>query len=307
MRLALKKGFEWIYSFLTSREMAIGLFGVICLFALTGTFIEKEGFYSNPLFIAMIGLMGLNLLLCTVRRKKALSWPILVLHVGVILTLSGSVVSSFGFVSTVNIYEGTTVNKVYRWDLKKDVSLGMEIALKKINIEYYPIPVKVGVLKQGEKVGLYTLKTGESFALDNYEIKVETLEFPLETLKLKIFNQGYYIGSTDTSGERNLPLNFPYDFVLVAYKDPHLKRMWIDLALLKGSEVIAEGTSEVNSPFIWQNLRFYHVQIAQDPYGFRYAGIQIRNDPGRFYTFLGFSVIGLGSVLYFISKVYGSR
>jgi len=303
----LKKGFEWIYAFLTSREMAVGLFGAICLFALIGTVIEKEDFYSNPLFITLIALMGLNLLLCSVRRRKALSWPILILHAGIILTLMGSVVSSFGYVSTVNIYEGTAVDKVYRWDLKKDVPLGMELALKKINMEYYPISVKVGVLRQGEKVGLFILKTGESFKLDNYEIKVEALEFPSETLILSVFDQGHLIGSADTSGERDLPADFPYSFVLVAYKNPHLKRMWVDLMLLKGSDVIAEGTSEVNHPFVWQNLRFYHVQVDQDPQGFLYAGIQIRKDPGRFYVFLGFSVIGLGSIVYFISKVYGTR
>ena len=303
----MKKGFEWIYAFLTSREIAIGLFGAICLFALMGTVIEKEDFYSNPLFITLIALMGLNLFLCSIRRRKALSWPILILHAGIILTLMGSVVSSFGYVSTVNIYEGTAVDKVYRWDLKKDVPLGMELAVKKINMEYYPISVKVGVLRHGEKVGLFILKTGESFNLDNYEIKVETLEFPSETLILNVFDQGHYIGSADTSGEKDLPADFPYDFVLVAYKDPHLKRMWVDLMLLKGSEVIAEGTSEVNHPFVWQNLRFYHVQVDQDPQGFLYAGIQIRKDPGRFYAFLGFSVIGLGSIVYFISKVYGTR
>ena len=272
----MKKGFEWLYSFLTSRELAIGLFGIICLFALTGTFLKREGFYSNPLFITLIVLMGLNLLLCSVRRRKALSWPIFILHAGIILTLMGSVISSFGYVSTVNVYEGTAVDKVYRWDLKKDVSLGMELAVKKIDIEYYPVPVKVGVLRHGEKVGLYILKTGERFQLDNYEIEVETLEIPSENLILNVFDRGYFIGTADTSGEKDLPLDFPYDFVLVAYKDPHLKRMWIELALLQGSEVIAEGTSEVNSPFIWKNLRFYHVQTAQDQYGFRYAGIQIR-------------------------------
>ena len=303
----MKKGFEWIYSFLTSRELAIGLFGVICLFALSGTFIGKEGFYSNPLFITLIVLMGLNLLLCSVRRRKALSWPILILHGGIILTLAGSVISSFGYVSTVNIYEGTAVDKVYRWDLKKDVSLGMDLAVKKIHMEYYPVPVKVGVLRHGEKVGLFILKTGERFELDNYENEVKALDLPSENLILNVFHQGHLIGSADTSGERDLPPDFPYEFVLVAYKTPHLKRMWIDLALLQGSDVIAEGTSEVNSPFIWKNLRFYHVQTARDQYGFRYAGIQIRNDPGRIFVFFGFGVIGLGSVLYFASKAYGSR
>jgi len=229
------------------------------------------------------------------------------MHLGAIFTLMGSLIGIFGFVTTVNIYEGTTVDKVYRWDINQDIPLGMELTLKKINMEYYPIPVKVGVLRGNEKVGLFILKTGESFNLGGYEIKSETLEFPSESLRLSVFNNGDFIGSADTSGGDDLPPDFPYKFVLVAFKNPSLKRMWLDLRLSRGSEIIAEGTSEVNSPFTWKGLRFHHTQVARDTYGIPFAGIQITKDPGRPFIFFGFGIMGLGSALYLITRVYGSK
>jgi hypothetical protein len=305
--LPLKNGFKWVYSFIASRELAIVLFSAVCLFAIFGTILGKEGIYSSPIFRIIIGLIGANLLFCTLQRAKTLPKSIFIMHIGVIVTLTGGVVSTFGYVATVNIYEGTSVDKAYRWDIDKDIPLGMELALEKINMEYYPIPVKVGVLRGKEKVGLHILKTGESFNLGDYEVKVDTLELPSENLKLSVFNQRHFIGTADTSGVSNLPPDFPYEFVLVAFRDPSLKRMWVNLRLSKGSETIAEGTSEVNSPFEWKGLRFHHVQIARDPYGMPYAGIQITNDPGRAYVFFGFSIIGIGSLLYFMGRVYGSK
>jgi hypothetical protein len=298
---------KWLYHFLASKGLALSLFGILCLILIPWTLAEETGIYINGILRGLLGLVGLNLLLCTLLRMKTLSKPVIIMHLGTILTLLGTVIDFFGFVATVNIYEGTTVDKVYRWDINEDISLGMELALKKINIEYYPTPVKVGVLKGKEKVGLFILKTGESFNLESYEVKVEALEFPSEVLKLNIFNKGHLIGSADTSGVTDLPPGFPYRFVLVAFKNPSLKRMWVDLRLLKGSEIIAEGTSEVNSPFSWEGLRFHHVQIARDPYGIPYAGIQITKDPGRPYIFFGFAIMGLGSILYLLKRVYGFK
>jgi len=279
----------------------------LCLILIPTTFIEERGIYLNRAISAVLGLIGLNLLLCTLRRIKTVSMPVLILHCGTILTLAGGVVSSFGFVATVNVYEGSTVDKVYRWDIKKDIPLGVELTVKKINIDYYPIPVKVGVLKDKEKVGLFVLKTGEGFNLENYKVKVDALEFPSENLKLSIFNQGHFIGTADTSGESNLSQDFPYKFVLVAFKNPHLKRMWVDLSLSRGSAIIAEGTSEVNRPFKWQGLYFYHTATERSPYGIPYAGIQITKDPGRPYVFLGFGVTGSGAILYLIRRIARRR
>jgi len=273
----------------------------MCLVLLPSAVTEERSVYLSRLSDIILGLIGLNLLLCTVQRVRTLSKPTLIIHLGVIATLIGSVISSFGFLATVNIYEGSSVDRVYRWDTKEDVPLGVEVGVKKINMEYYPIPLKVGVLKGNEKVGLFELKTGDSFAVGDYVIRADALEFPSEILKLRIFDREGAIGSADTSGAKNLPSNFPYDFVLVAFKNPSLKRMWVDLLLSKGTQIIAEGTSEVNSPFSWKGLNFYHTRIDRDKYGMSYAGLQITRDPGRPYVYAGFIIMGLGFLLYIVT------
>src|SRR4030043_956166 len=298
---------KWLYHFLASKGLALSLFGILCLILIPWTLSEETSIYLGKILRGILWLIGLNLLFCTLLRIKTLSKPILIMHLGTIFTLFGTVIGFSGFVATVNLYVGTAVDKVYRWDINEDIPLGMELTLKKINMEYYPIPVKVGVLRGNEKVGLFILKTGESFNLGGYEIKSETLEFPSESLRLSVFNNGHFIGSTDTSGGDDLPPDFPYKCVLVAFKNPSLKRMWLDLKLSRGSEIIAEGTSEVNSPFTWEGIRFHHTQVARDPYGIPFAGIQITKDPGRPYIFFGFGIMGLGSVLYFIKRVYGHK
>ncbi|HEY6007008.1 MAG TPA: ResB-like family cytochrome C biogenesis protein [Geobacteraceae bacterium] len=260
--------------------------------------------YANPFFLSLIGVFGLNLALCTVRRFKALAKPVLILHGGVILTLFGCILTSFGYVATVNVYEGAMVDRVYRWDLERDVPLGVNLAVKKINWEFYPVPVRIGVLKGGEKKGLYTLKTGGSFDVDDYRVQVGPLEYPSERLKLTVFEKDRCIGSYDTSGPNDLPPDFPYAFKLVGYRTPALKRMWVDLAVSRNAEKLAEGISEVNSPFQWGGLYFYNVQVDRDAAGEPYAGIQIVRDPGRPYVFAGFAVMGLGAVLSFKRRFF---
>ena len=303
--MTIPEGMKKRISWLASTECAVVLFLAIALLAIPGTFTESRAIYSSPLFLSLLGCFGLNLVLCTVKRLKTLSRPVLIMHSGVILTLAGCIATSFGYVATVNVYEGDRTDLVYRWDKKQDVPLGAELVVKKVNREYYPIPVKVGVLRGEEKEGLFVLKTGESFDLKNYRVKVESLEFPAENLKLSVFDQGRLIGTCDTASASALPPGFPYVFKLVAYQNPSLKRLWVDLALARNSEMLAEGTSEVNSPFQWNGLYFYNTLVDRDAAGTVYAGIQIVRDPGRPYVFAGFAIMGLGAVLSFIRRFYG--
>jgi hypothetical protein len=295
------------FRFVCSTEFAIALFLAICILAIPGTFSESRKIYSSPLFVTLLGLLGVSTISCTVRRIKHLPFSVLLIHSGVILLLAGAVVSSYGYVTTVNIYEGTGVTEAYRWDKNADTPLGFELKVKKIYTEYYPVPVKVGVLRNGEKQALFTLNTAESFNLDEYAVRVEQLDTIKKKLNLSISRQGQFIGTADTSGWRELPADFPYDFRLVAFKNHFLKRMWVDLQLSVDSRIIAEGSSEVNKPFQWSGLDFFHVQTKMDQNGRMYAGIQIVRDPGRPFVFASFIVLGIGVLLTFVRRIYGNH
>ena len=290
-----------------STECAVALFLAIAVIAIPGTFMEDRTIYSSPLFLSLLGAFGLNLLFCTLKRLKTIPKPVLVLHVGVLLTLAGCIATTFGYIATVNVYEGSSVNRFYRWDEKKDVDLGFDLLVKKINTEYYPIPVKVGVLKGKNKEKLFVLKTGESFEYDNYRITVESLDLATEHLNLGVFEHNRKIGTYNTSGLSDLPPGFPYNFALVAFQNPRLKRLWVDLNIHKNAEKVAEGTSEVNGPFQWDGLYFYNTQTGKDPAGAPYAGIQIVRDPGRPFVFAGFAVMALGAVLSFKRRFISNR
>lgn len=292
-----------LWNTLTSTRFALALFILIALLAVVGTLPGMQAVCHHPAFLGLLGLLGLNTLCCTLRKRKGIGWPVLVVHTGVIITLVGGVVSGFGFVSTVNLYEGDTVDQAYRWDVERDMPLGFAMTLVKINREFYPVPVKVGVLKGAEKVGLYVLKTGEAFAMNGYRVRVDDFDLARQKLRLTVSSNGQTVGSADTEGGGNLPAAFPFRFKLVAYQTPKLKRLWVDLRLASNGQLLADGKSEVNGPLHWNNLSFYNTQTAVDPGGRPYAGIQIVKDPGRPIAFAGFVVTALGAILAFVRRV----
>lgn len=294
--------------FLASTELAIALFLVISVVAIPGTVSNNRAIYSSPLFIALLALFGLNLILCTQRRFSSISWPVLVLHSGVLVTLLGCIVASFGYVATVNVYEGTRVDQVYRWDLKADAPLGAVMELKKINFEFHPMPIRIGVLKGEAKEGLFELKTGQSFQVGGYRVEVGQVEFNSENLRLTVFQGDRPVGTFDTlPGTGTLPKEFPYSFKLVAFKTPRMKRLWVDLQLTDSSGATVSGSSEVNGPFQWNGLYFFNTQVDRDSKGVPYAGIQIVRDPGRWLVFVGMSIVALGAVLATVRRWYGAR
>jgi len=301
------KRLESSYHFLSSKQLALVLFLLLCVSLIPGTLAES-GFHASRVSRVIIACMVVNLVLCTARRIRTLPLPVLIMHVGTIITLSGGMISSLGFIATVQIYEGMGTENVFRWDLEQDVPLGATLSVKKINEEFYPVPVRIGVLKGTEKVGLFELKTGGSFSLEGYTVKAEALDPGAENLKLSVFQRGRLIGSLDTEGtERDVPSGFPYDFKLVAYKTPALRRVAVDLLFSRGAEIVAEGTTEINAPFTWNGLFFHMTNLERDEYGAPYAGLQIVKDPGKPFVFLGFTVITIGSLFWLYKKLYGRR
>jgi hypothetical protein len=303
----LKELIRWLYRFLASKELTIALFATLCLFLAFTTFSEEDNIIVWNIIRALFVLALTCLSLCTLQRIKHLPIPVLLIHSGVILTFIGGWIGSYGFVATVNIYEGTFSDKVFRWDLKKDVSLGVDIIIEKLHEEYYPVLVKVGVLKDGEKSELIILETGEDFELDKYNVRVDSIDIYKKKLDLSVYGKGEYIGAADTYGRSDLPPDFPYEFKLVAYVDPVIKKTRVDMKLARDDQIVAEGSAEVNSPFKWEGLNFYHTATNTDKAGNPFIGLQITNDPGLPYVYTGFGIIAIGGFWYIIRRFSGRR
>lgn len=284
---------------LASLQAAVIIFLLVSLLALPGTFLaERAPYYGSWLISLPLALLFASLFLCTVIRRGTLARSVLILHAGILIVAVGFFIRNlFGYVATTNIYEGAAVQNTYRWDRAREMPLGFTLSLKKINYEYYPAPLKIGILFNGEKKELKTLATGESFRLGEHTVTPERLLLDPPRVDLRITTGDTLLGRMATDGKGDLPASFPYTFKLVAFQTPKIKKSWVELEVAPADRPVKRGMSAVNTPFSWENLTFHHVQNAADSAGRPYAGIQIVKDPGRPLVFAGLALVSVGAVL----------
>lgn len=211
----------------------------------------------------------------------------------------GSLAGNFGYIATINLYVDDNTTTAYRWDLYADTPLGFKIVIKKINREYYPVAIKIGVIDHGKQAALFQLKTGESFTYGKYRIKAGEINPEENSINLNIYRNeqlvSHYQTTITTENRVEMP-EFPLSFKLVAYKKPTVKKTWLNIEVTQDGKT-TKGVSGVNQPFTWNSLRIFHTKTGRDPFGKPYAGIQIVKDPGIYVVYLGFCVIFSGCLL----------
>ena len=169
-----------------SPKVTIGLFALqVCVLLPTTFSTELATALRIPSHI-ILALIGLNLAVCSLYRLKSLRTSTLIIHLGVLIILVGGLINLLGFVATINIYEGNSTDQVYRWDIEKDVNLGFDLRVAGINLDFYPIGVKIGVLKKGRKAGLVASHTGDSFVFEKYQIQIVSLNQQTKDLELAV-------------------------------------------------------------------------------------------------------------------------
>jgi len=293
MQPAVKKTIEW----LASTQLSLILFGLLAAAAIPGTLLKSQReYYGHPAFVLILTAFALHLLICTCKRWQSLSRSTLVVHGGVLLTLVGALLTGRGYVATVNIYEGDSTATVYRWDLKQDTPFSHEIRVKKINTEFHPVPLQIGVMKGDQKHLLKTVKTGEIFQLDDYTVKAERFDPWREAVSITVLKGSQVVGTVDTAGVSTLPDDFPFSFKLVAFQNAVIKRFWVDLELLANGHVVTSGITEINHPFNWNGLDFFNTEISLDQEKRPYAGIQIVSDPGKYVVYAGMFILSVGTI-----------
>ena len=293
-----------IIDLLASKRLALFLFFSLAIFLIPETLLQANTSFYKLIKICLLSLFAANLLVCTVSRYKALRHHTLIIHLGCLVTIIGSMIGNFGYIATINLHPGISSDIAYRWDLEGDAPLGFSLEIKKINTEYYPVMVKIGVLENGNQAGLFQLQTGESFEFKGYTVETGSLDLEDRSLGLTIFKNNQLISQKKTTialSDTDKEIESPFICKLVAFKTPTVKKTWVDIGVTQDGQE-TEGTTGVNQPFVWNGVRFFHTETGHDRYGAAYAGIQIVRDPGIAVVYLGFLCILLGCSLLLYEK-----
>jgi cytochrome c biogenesis protein ResB len=297
-----------LFSRLASLEVALAFLLLIGLAAIPGTFVDnRHAYYGSGAFILLLAGFSANLIICTIHRWRRLATSVLVVHLGILLTIAGFVVRELtGTVATINVYEGEPANKFYLPYSEVDIDLGFSLQVHKIHTEYYPVPVRIGVMKGAEKISLHTTKTGDEFTVPGYRVVVDKFISLDHAVKLFVYDGKRLIGNIEVKDTSDPLAGFPFTFRLVAFQTPQIRRSWVDLELTRPNQAPLKGESEINRPLSLHGYEFYYVQSAYDDNGRIYAGIQIVKDPGRPFTFLGMAVAALGALMAAYRRLHGT-
>ncbi len=303
-----KNSYLSLFSCLSSLKVALVFLLLIGLAAIPGTFVDnRHAYYGSGAFILLLAGFSANLIICTIQRWRRLAISVLVVHLGVLLTIAGFVVRELtGTVATINVYEGESTRTFYLPYDDVDIDLGFSLFVRAIHKDYYPVPVRIGVLKGNEKLSLHTVNTGDEFDLEKFRVVVERFNPLNRSVHLSMYDGSRLLGTTDLVDESMPTADFPFRLRLVAFQTPHLKRSWVDLEIAKTGQAPVTGQSEINQPLSAQGYDFYYVQNAADDNGRIYAGIQIVKDPGRPLTFLGMAVAAIGALMAAYRRLYGT-
>lgn len=287
---------------LAAKKFTFILLVPLLIALILSTFLVSFNYELITVIRILLALLAGNLSICTWRNWRVLSTAVTMIHIGVLLVLGGGLWGAAGYIATINIYEGEGSATAYRWDQQQDSDLGFLLNITKIHQKLYPTTVKIGILKNGKKIKLEQINTGQSFTFDQNKIAVKDLDIANKNLKLIITTKGksqeYYTG-----GSHKQLANSALAFDLVAYSTPAIKKAWVDLEIHKQGKIVAQGQSTVNHPLKWQGLKFYHTQTSHDEYGRAFAGIQIVNDPGIPMVYSGFFMLFVGGLLLLLKKM----
>lgn len=290
-----------MFSTLTSKKFTLFLLGALALTLIPST-VSKTPIFINAGCL-LLAILVITLSLCTISHWRRLHGGVLLIHTGVLIILIGSIVSRAGFIATVNIYEGDSIDTAFRWDRQKDTALGFTLELNSIHHDFYPVAVRVGVLIDDQPRKLYELKTGESFTHEGFHVEALDLNPSVPSLRLAI-TEPDGIRSIQTASKETPAQQSEITLQLVAFQTPIIKRSWVDLTMTPTTGPPLSGEAEVNHPLQWHGLRFYHTATNSDPYGKPYAGIQIVKDQGIPLVYIGFLMLCLGNGIFLFKKWY---
>ncbi|MFH1578249.1 MAG: cytochrome c biogenesis protein ResB [Candidatus Omnitrophota bacterium] len=334
-----------IAGFFSSVKLAITLLVFIILASIIGTFIPQGissaeyiqrygrgvynlfslfGFtyiYRVWWFILLLSLLGLNLLICTLKRIKFLkkSSGLIITHVSILVILSGAIVGAlWGERGFMSIYEGEIRGSFMLNNQERKIDF--QVQLEEFILEWYPEnhQITAGV-KNPEINKVFNIEAGKKYPIEGTNYIFEALRY-LPDFYLDSSNNAktrgeapnnpavlVRINNGEVNEERWLFANFP-DFSEGKDKNIRLSYQWLGrikdfksrLRVIEDEEVILTKTIEVNHPLKFRGYTFY--QSSYDPEQPNWTGLQVVKDPGVALVYLGFILLNIGIILVFYTK-----
>lgn len=281
----------------SSTRLAVWLFVLLAAVLIPFVFFRAQPFLRWAVATLLV-LLGMNLACCTVTRFTSLRRPTLLCHGGFLLVLCGALWGMTGYVATVNLYENDQVSTLYRWDREEDFQPGFAVRVGQVRQSWYPVSVKIGVLRDGKKADLYETREGGFFDIDGVRIEVESFAVDTEQAALVARGgDGAELARISTAdGSEFVHGGAVYAFRLVAFKEPAVREVAVPVEVLLDEAVAAAGVISINNPLDWQGHRIFLTSVDHDQYGNPYVGLQITKDPGVLVVYAGFAVLCVGAL-----------
>ncbi len=326
--------------FLASPPFLYGLLLALLLLCVAGTLLPKIDIYHSLLFTALLGLLGINLTLCTWQRQihawlygkgqaprdgvlltrgVRLRLDVLLTHLAVLTILIGGMLSAIlGLHGSLPLSVGESKNMT---EGPQGFRLPFSVKLEDFGIEYYDSglhSLTVTSRREGwsEK---FDVQPGATALLRAGAIQIKVLEYFPDFI---IDNQGpatrssapqnpaLHLEITDREGsEKHWAFaRFP-DFhgeaksrYQVSYEPAFgkIKQFHSQVAIIQGGWVAVRRAIEVNQPLRWGGYTLY--QAGYDPENPQYSSLLVSRDPGVPLVYAGFLLLTVGLTWTFLRR-----
>ena len=267
--------------------------------------------FRSPFFLVPGALLFLNILFCAGSRLASMSprrsrtWTFAGIHLGLILLGGGLLTDGlFGFVGTQYFHLGVPSSSYFNWRTNRDETFPFTIEVTDSRVSFHPIHLQIGVKdREGNKVGLFTVREGVSFRAGDPPVTVTPRKFDVDarTLAFDAEAGGQVARSVAVAGEGSSPVG-GYVVVPVAFADPEPSDFAVKARFALPNRAPEEKTIRVNDPASFGGFSFCLVAQNVDQYRNPIVGLQMTREPGAPLFWAGGLLFGLSLLVHLSGK-----